>query len=167
MEPARQVVVDDDEGAVRVALDAIAGWEVESRAQAPQRVITMPQEHAGPFVDNVTVSVEPVPSGAAADIDAVRTIAAVQMHALVPDLHLIDDRPIEIGGRAAWFRASLETGPGDLTLVTRQVFTVCRERIVTVALTSLPFRDSEAAHVFEVCAASLSVVGIEGNEVPE
>lgn len=145
-----------------IELQVPSSWRQEHQDRDPQFVAVMPTEAAGPFADNLTIVLEPVPAETVADIDAVRTISLVQMHASVPDLHVIDDRPVEIDGRSAWFRASMQSTTEQLSVVSRQVFAVVGSDLFTLTYTSFPFRDPECADTFRGFIDSCRVVAEKG-----
>lgn len=139
----------------RLRLDLPEGWQLAAEEDPQRAVATMPTQDAGPFLDNLVVTIEDLPDTIEPRLDAVRTVSLLQMHGTVPDLHVLDDRGADLDGRDAWFRASLATGPENITITARQVFALVGGHLLTLALTSLPFRDAEAsdhfAHVVGSC----------------
>lgn len=134
---------------LEVTVDAPEGWLVERGPAVPAFVAVQPEQGAGPFRDNLVVSIEALPADAPTDLETVQSAARAQALATVPDYHLIDDRPMDVGGLDGWFRASLHSSPSGTSVVVRQLFAVHASVLITIALTTLPFRDAEASELFE------------------
>lgn len=142
---------------VEVPLD----WEVEQHDGAPSLVAKLPLALSGPFADNLVLTLEPLPSEAPRDLEAIAAISRAQQHAAVPDLHVLEDRSEIVGGVPGRTRALLQTAPPGLTVVTRQVFALVGEDLVTLALTSFPFRDRENSALMEQVLASFRILSDE------
>ncbi|MFC0672406.1 hypothetical protein [Brachybacterium hainanense] len=163
MDLTRETVLGRTGAAVDV--DVPRGWEIARPDEGPFAFVSrMPDAVAGPFADSLVVGVEPRPDGVPDGIEAVASMALLQLHASVPDLHLIDDRPALVDGFEGRFRALLQTVPGGITVVVRQLLAVADESLVTVALTSFPFRDRVLAPVAEEI---LTGVGIRPGTRPQ
>lgn len=143
---------------VIVSLPIPNGWDSQVRDADPALVASIPAAEAGPFGDNLIVSIERLDGGLPADLAAVRAASSVQLHATVPDLHVIDDRAISLGATPAWFRALSFTAENHVSVVSRQVMAVVGDVLVTIILTSFPFRDRESTSIFASTIASTRVV---------
>lgn len=154
------VVHHEGAPALQVRVSTPDEWEVtESSAGAgvPRLFSVQRAEEGGVFADNVTLGIDPLPDGARADVPAVAELSRAQQRHSVLDLHLLDDREVQIDSRAGWFRALLQTNPEGITVVTRQVFTVVDALVITCALTSFPYRDESAARLFEEIVGTLRI----------
>ena len=157
MDLARISVTTTTAPGVAVDVDIPGTWEVERRDCAPTLVAKLSAEEAGPFADNIVVTLEPLPSETPRDLEAITAISRAQQHASVPDLHLLEDRPAAVGGLRGHSRALLQTAPPGLTVITRQVFALAGDTLVTLALTSFPFRDRESSALMEQILDTLSI----------
>lgn len=137
-----------------VGLDRPEPWLVERSESTPAFLAVQPEDGAGPFRDNLVVALEKLPAESPRDLDAVQTTARAQALATVPDYQLIDDRPMEVGGRDGWFRAAVYSTESMTTVVVRQLFALHGDVLVTIALTTFPFRDGEASQLFEDISAT-------------
>lgn len=142
---------------VAVDVDIPGCWEIEQRDAAPTLIAKRPAEESGPFADNLVVTLEPLPPETPQDLAAITAISRAQQHASVPDLHLLEDRPATVGGLHGHSRALLQTAPPGLTVVTRQVFALAGDVLVTLALTSFPFRDRESSALMAQILDTLSI----------
>lgn len=142
---------------VTIDIDLPGTWEVERHDGAPTLVAKLPAELSGPFADNLVVTLEPLPPETPRDLEAITAISRAQQYASVPDLHLLEDRPATVGGLPGHTRALLQTAPPGLTVVTRQVFALAGDDLVTIALTSFPFRDRESSALMEQILATFRI----------
>lgn len=142
---------------VSVDLDIPRGWEVERREAAPTFVARRPVEASGPFADNLILTIEPLAPETPHTLEAVTAISRAQQHASVPDLHLLEDRAAVVGGLPGHSRALLQSAPPGLSVITRQVFALAGDTLVTLALTSFPFRDRECSALMEQVLGTLSI----------
>lgn len=153
----RETITVQDAPGVVVSLERPDDWTVEKGQSAPAFLALQPAEGAGPFRDNLLVSLEVLPEDFPEDIAAVQQVSLAQAHATVPDHHVIDDRAMDVGGLPGWFRAAVYSTEGMTTVVVRQLFALHSRTLVTIALTSLPFRDAEASAVFEDVASTCTI----------
>lgn len=142
---------------VTIEIDLPSTWEIERHDGTPTLIARLPAETSGPFADNLVVALEPVPAEMPQDLEAIIGISRAQQHASVPDLHLLEDRPVTVSGMPGHTRALLQTAPPGLTVVTRQVFVLAGNDLVTIALTSFPFRDRECSELMEQILATLHI----------
>ncbi|UVY83900.1 hypothetical protein NLU66_17080 [Brachybacterium sp. NBEC-018] len=126
-----------------------AGWITGDLEEPAAFIAHMTPEQAGPFGDNLLVSIERLGDDAPADLEELQGLLYAQAFATVPDFHAIDDRELEVAGREGWFRASLQTTPVGITAVNRQVFTRRGDVLVTLSLTTMAFRDREHDGLFD------------------
>lgn len=142
---------------VAVTTSIPEGWHTELRDADPAFVAAMTEADAGPFGDNLIISIERIPDEMPAHLAAIRAASSVQQHFTVPDLLVIDDRPFELDSTPAWFRAISFTAENHVSVVSRQVMAVVGDVLVTIILTTLPFRDREAAAIFSSSIAATRV----------
>ncbi|HEX7352177.1 hypothetical protein [Brachybacterium sp.] len=135
-----------------------AGWTTELLEEPPAFLARMTPEQAGPFGDNLIVSIERLADDVPEDLEELQGLVYAQAFGAVPDFHALDDRPLEVAGGEGWFRASLQTTPVGLTAVNRQVFTRRGDVLVTLSLTTMALRDREVDtlldHVLETFTVS-------------
>ncbi|WP_114855146.1 hypothetical protein [Brachybacterium sp. YJGR34] len=140
------------------------GWITDHLEEPPVFVARMTAEEAGPFGDNVIVSIERLGEDVPEDLEELQGLVYAQAFDSVPDFYALDDRPLEVAGAEGWFRASLQTTPVGLTAVNRQVFTRRGDLLVTVSLTTMAFRDCESSALFEDLLDSVAISTREGND---
>ena len=148
---------------VSASVGAPAGWTTELIDEPAAFVARMTPEQAGPFGDNVIVSIERLGEDVPEDLEELQGLVYAQAFSSVPDFHAIDDRPLRVAGRDGWFRASLQTTPVGLTAVNRQVFTRLDGILVTLSLTTMAFRDRESSALFDEVLASFTIAHREGD----
>lgn len=141
-----------------------ATWTTELLEEPRVFVASMPSETAGPFGDNVIVSIERLGDDAPEDLEELQGLVYAQAFATVPDFYALDDRPLDVDGQEGWFRASLQTSPSGVTAINRQVFTRVGDVLITLALTSMALRDREVTELFEQVLDSLSIIVQEGED---
>lgn len=163
MELERRTVTSVATPGLVVELDIPTTWEVTLREGMPTLVAQLPAPEAGPFADNLLVTLEALSDEMPRNLEAVTAVSRAQLHTTVPDLHLLEDRPEEVAGLSGHHRALLQTAPPGLTVVTRQVFALAGDALVTVALTSFPFRDRESSELMEQILASLTIRSEQGD----
>lgn len=149
-------------GAV-VSLERPDSWLVERGETTPAFLALQPENEAGPFRDNLLVAIEKPATEQPLDLETAQSMSRAQALATVPDYHLIDDRPLEVGGVDGWFRAAVYSSESMTTVTVRQLFAVHGGVLVTITLTSFPFRDPESSELFERVAATCSIT-TEGAE---
>lgn len=150
---------------VEVRVPVPAGWTVERRDSAPDLVAVMPAAEAGPFADNLVIGLEELDPDLPSSLEAIRALTRTQMHLTVPDLHVIDERPAEVDGHEAWFRALVYTAPGEISVVLRQVIVTAGDAVITASFTSFPFRDRTAAPLAEHVLRHLQVLVPNGEHI--
>lgn len=134
---------------VTVRVAAPASWVTSILEEPLCFVARMPESEAGPFADNLVVSVETLGEDVPEDFEELQGLIYAQAFEAVPDLHVLDDRALEVGGKGGWFRASLQSAPPGITAVNRQVFTRRGDLLITLSLTTMAFRDGKASELFE------------------
>ncbi|HIY23817.1 MAG TPA: hypothetical protein H9837_05865 [Candidatus Brachybacterium merdigallinarum] len=142
-----------------VTVGAPAGWHTQLTSEPDSFLANLDGEEAGPFGDNLIVTVERLTEEAPTDLEELQGLFLIQAHDATPDLHVIDDREIEVAGDRGWFRASLQTAPAptEMTVVSRQIFTVREGFVVSLVLTSMSFRDSLASAQFRAIVDSVQI----------
>ena len=146
-----------DVGELGLTLQLPTPWETRSGDDTVALIARRPEEGAGPFADNVVVTIERLPTEGPTELEQVQGSVLIQAHSTIADFHLLDDRPSPFAGQDGWFRAYLQTAPNQVSAVTQQCFTVRGDAMVSIAVTTLPFRDDEAARLFEEIAASCRI----------
>lgn len=132
-------------------------WETRTGDESPALVSIQPAADAGPFADNVMVAIEKL--GEEVDLAQLQEAALTQSHSTVPDYLLLDDHPAPFGPLGGWFRASLMTAENSTSVSTRQLMTVHDGALLSLTLTTLPFRELRAAGLFDRIASGLDVQG--------
>lgn len=145
----REIITVSAVPGVVVTLERPDTWLVERGQTTPAFIALQPEDDAGPFRDNLLVAIEKPSTDEPLDLETVQATARAQALATVPDYHLIDDRPLEVGGLDGWFRAAVYSSDSMTTVVVRQLFALLGDALVTIALTSLPFREPQASELFE------------------
>lgn len=133
------------------------GWTTQIIEEPEAFLAQMTPEQAGPFGDNLIVSIERLGDDALEELEELQGLVYAQAFASVPDFHALDDRPLEVAGGEGWFRASLQTTPVGLTAVNRQVFTRRCDVLVTLSLTTMALRDREVDTLFDDLLDSFAV----------
>ena len=143
---------------LRVVVDVQADWETSLVEDPPLFLAQIPQDQAGPFGDNLIVTIEALEDDAPRDLEELQGLIYAQAFSSVPDFHAVDDRPHEVAAAPGWFRASLQTAPPGITAMNRQVFTLRGDLLVTLSLTTMAFRDPEASELFDAVVASCGIL---------
>lgn len=134
---------------VTAAVGVPSGWTTQVIEEPEAFLAQMTPEEAGPFGDNLIVSIERLGGDVPDELEELQGLVYAQAFASVPDFHALDDRPLEVAGGEGWFRASLQTTPVGLTAVNRQVFTRRGDVLVTLSLTTMALRDREVDSLFD------------------
>jgi hypothetical protein len=138
-----------------------AEWTTQVIEEPEAFLAQMTPERAGPFGDNLIVSIERLGDDVPDDLEELQGLVYAQAFASVPDFHALDDRPLEVAGGEGWFRASLQTTPVGLTAVNRQVFTRRGDVLVTLSLTTMALRDREVDTLFDDVLETFAVTELE------
>ncbi|EWS79567.1 hypothetical protein [Brachybacterium phenoliresistens] len=147
MSTTREIITAPAVPGITLEIDVPESWDRHTGQETAAFVAAMPPAEAGPFADTLVVGIERLPEGLPAHLEAVRASSLVQLHAAVPDLHLVDDRPVVLDGREGHLRALVQSTEQEISVIVRQVFALHGDVLVTIALTSLPFRDREASQL--------------------
>src|SRR5690625_5121904 len=86
---------------LRVVVDVPADWETSLVEEPPLFLAQIPQDQAGPFGDNLVVTIEALEDDAPRDLEELQGLIYAQAFSSVPDFHAVDDRSEEEIGRAS------------------------------------------------------------------
>lgn len=134
---------------VSLSFEIPESWSVEPGGGTIALAVLRPKDDSGPFADNVVVTIERLEKGMPTELDLVHGAMRLWLNSVVQDLHVLDERPLPVAGRDGMFLAFLQTTEQLVSVITRQCATVIGDVVVSVSLTSFPFRDHEAEELFE------------------
>lgn len=150
----REIASLEEVPEVSLSLAVPSDWRTESGGGTIALAALQPGETAGPFADNVVVTIERLADGAPTELALVHGAMRLWLNSTVQDLHVLDERPHPAAEREGMFMAFLQTTEQLASVVTRQWCTVVGDVVVSMALTTFPFRDAEAEELFEDLLAS-------------
>src|SRR5690625_7103936 len=96
---------------LRVVVDVPADWETSLVEEPPLCLAQIPQDQAGPFGDNLIVTIEALEDDAPRDLEELQGLIYAQAFSSVPDSHADDARPHQAAAPPAEARLSQSPPP--------------------------------------------------------
>src|SRR5699024_7456067 len=117
-------------------VDVPADWETSLVEEPPLFLAQIPQDQAGPFGDNLIVTIEDLEDDAPRDLEELQGLIYAQAFSSVPDFHAVDYRPHEVAAAHGWFCDCMQTATPCINAINSHVFARRGDLLVTLSLST-------------------------------